>query len=199
MEGFLLVVILVFFLTNKYFIKELSMKFNKLLLCFLAIVSITSYANSMTVKQGVLFEGFTGAKFSYIPPTEEQIDSTCNSKYINSSSWSFPAHLPARDPESGSDQYSMKFSYDVPSQSADFSCAIPLTTAISWVSGELLHQCIFTTIVGGGGRVIKSVAPTGDPIYSFNTEEKESYIIAESSSCSIDTSNKSIWIVHVKK
>lgn len=172
------------------------MKLNKLLLCFVAISSITSYADSMTAKQGVLFEGFTGSKFSYIPPTTDQINSSCNSKYIDSQSSHFPETLPARDPLNGSDQYSMKFNYSKPSTQTQFSCAIPLTTVVSWVSNGVPHQCVLTVVVGGGMRVVTEVAPgTYDPVNVYYTDQQSSYIIADGSSCSVDNS-KPIWIVH---
>lgn len=172
------------------------MKFNKLLLCFLAVAGTSSYADSMTENQGVLFEGFTGAKFSYIPPTTDQINSMCDSKYINSQSSHFPEVIPPRDPVSGSDQYSMKFSYSKPSSQTQFSCAIPLTTAVTWVSGGTQYKCILTVVVGGGMRVIAEVAPgTYDPVYKYYTDQQSSYTIADGSSCSVDDS-KPIWVVH---
>lgn len=110
------------------------------------------YANYIykTLTQKVSFEGFQGATFSNIPPTEDMIEDSCHdqAKFI---SYHFPETLPVKDPLNlSSDQYSIYFEYKNPAFSTVSKCGAALTTVAIWQKDNQIHQCQVSVILGYG-------------------------------------------------
>lgn len=172
------------------------------LLFFMIIATIgISFADSMTVSQKIMFVGFSGAQFKYVPPSDSQLKQHCGDgnsdfKYAES-----PVYMPPKDPEGNpADSYSMKFSYDIASPfHSDARCAAPLTTIIQWKTGTTVHSCYFTAILGGGAENDAYIISTGKTHRCQIGDENGQNADCYSNDCNADSdSGKDFWTVYPK-
>ena len=180
--------------------KELIMTKTIKLLFFLLIATTSiSFADSMTVSQKIMFVGFSGAQFKYVPPSDAQLKETCGDGNADFKYAEFPVYMPPKDPEGNpADSYSMKFSYDVPLGS-NAICAAPLTTRIQWKTGTTVHSCYFTTVIGGGAENHFTIISTGKTHRCQIGDEKGQNADCYSNDCNPDSdSDKDLWMVYPK-
>ena len=74
----------------------------KIIILGLCFISTNIFADTMTISQSVVFEGFEGATFMYVKPSNDAI--ICDDK-ASEITYSFPNSLPAQDPNI--DKYSI--------------------------------------------------------------------------------------------
>ncbi len=174
----------------------------RIALFLMALFFKAAFGDSLTVSQKVIFEGFTGAVFTYVAPTSDQIKEKCGDGNVSSKSYSFPEYLPPRNPMINTkDIYSIHFNYTVSSPfGSDAKCAIPLTTAIVWKNQTGTHTCYFTVALGGGAVNDGYIISTGKKHMCVIGKEDGTGSDCYTNDCnSKDDSSKELWIVHAKK